>query len=580
MAVTNRSIKSSGGDNSDLADFESDINADEAIGDYWVGSVDEAYNADKVTINVSNANSAPHKITVGSSYRFTAHGNWPSCSGVEGTSARIEISSGNENCIEMTSPAWVVEWLMMSASGANSSGIFFDTGCNSTLRFCCIYDCSVYAVSADAGTLLLHNIFMWGNTSHVVMEGGTTNAYCCTTIGGTYAFRELSGTINIYGVMALGNTSSSFANCSGDYTVTTRNEYKGTHYHASVTATDWVSNVTGGSEDLHMVYSHAGFGDDWSATIGTTDIDGETTANSGDHVGADYPPLQSVSAGTESVVLDAPAVSIEAAAAGDANLDVSPVSLVLEAPACSISGAVSLDVSPVSVVLEAPACSISAATSLSVTPCEVVLEAPAATVTPGGVTLSVTPAEVVLDAPAVSVAASGGPQSLTVSTVSVVFEAPSVGVALASGPQSISCSPVSVVFEAPAVGISASVDLSVSPASVVLEGPAATVLAVRDLSVATKSITLEAPSVGISAAVTVSVTPVSVVFAGKAASISFSQTVTVATVSVVIETKAASISRAGSRELVRVILRVHDETVTARLHDETATLKVGGLAGG
>ena len=68
MAEIIKSIKSSGGDYTTLAAWEASISANPT--DDQTASIDEAFNAGTLTIDVANSNVVKFKITVAAAYRF------------------------------------------------------------------------------------------------------------------------------------------------------------------------------------------------------------------------------------------------------------------------------------------------------------------------------------------------------------------------------------------------------------------------------------------------------------------------------------------------------------------------------
>lgn len=564
MAVTEENI-GSGQTYSDIDVALADVDADPAIGDYWILTCVDATNySSGNAIDASNANNAPHQLLVDSSVEFTADSGWPTCADVEGTSARVVAA---DVCFYLDAHHWTLTGFLIS-SGANDAALELGGGdaSNWMIKRFCGYDSAQFAWGAGSGGATFGNCFTWNcgttNGAYLVSSSGAyMELYNCTHSGGVNGIKTAApaGSIKCYGVISLNTSGSCFlgqfgaASADADYCVsddnTANTALKCTNYKVAVTPTDWVENITGGSEDLHYVYSGASFGDDYSATIGTIDIDGDSGANQGDHVGADYP------------------------ATGDQALTATTISLVFDAPAASVAaGGVTLTASTISAVLNDPAASIAASNDLAASTISISLTAPAASITAGGVTLTASTISIVLNAPAGSISLIS-PQTLTATTISVVLNAPAGSIALTSGPQSVTASTISVVLNAPAAGISAAKTLAATVQSVVLAGPSASIEASAALAGMAVSVVLEAPAgTLLPGGVTLTASVASVVLNAPAAILTVPQALTATVVSVVLSAPAGSLSAFVTH--YRVVLEVTDRNPLIEAVDRNPLIEV------
>lgn len=286
MAEVVKSIQSSGGDYATLAAWEAAIPADQALADPWVAQFDEVMDGGIVTINVSNANSAPHKITAASGYRFNDGASWPAFNPGEG--ARI-VNDNSGNNVLVETPAIIIEWVEIDGAGHPRNGIRVNTGGSTcTARYLLMHD-SQYCLRAFSGDLLAHNCMVWpnrgtdSNGATVINSGPTLTVYNCTFYAATtYGVVQSAGTLNAYNNISVGSGSADYSGTiGGDYNLSSDTSAPGTTNWQSVAASTILESVTASSEDLHLKSSVNGTyeGGDYSGTIGSLDIDGDTRSD-------------------------------------------------------------------------------------------------------------------------------------------------------------------------------------------------------------------------------------------------------------------------------------------------------------
>jgi hypothetical protein len=142
-----------------------------------------------------------------------------------------------------------------------------------------------------SGTLSIHNSVIYGSPieAGIYCNGGTLEADNCTIVGNaTYGVVRTSGTVTLRNCYSGGNGTDAY---SGTMSLTTCAHDTATIFTGSAASiahsTTNFANVTGGSEDYHLVSGSAliGAGADLSGTF-TTDIDGTARSAPWD-IGAD-----------------------------------------------------------------------------------------------------------------------------------------------------------------------------------------------------------------------------------------------------------------------------------------------------
>lgn len=253
MASVTKVIKSSGGDYASLASWEAALSADPTSDQ--VASIEEAFDAGEVLINVSNANLRRLTITVAAAYRHYAQAGWPDMSSGASTAGRI-VSDGTTDtmCIQFaTSGRLFVEWLSIVEAQAGSRG---------------------YGVYANQGIVYLSNCVIEsfpGNAFYGAVLCDGASIYCTrvavpnSASGGsaTTGFRCLAGTLVTINCSAscdnpftqAGGTASAYGCIAQSGWAGTWGGDKNVSYDTTAPGTTtWKSqtNVFTSSTDLHL----------------------------------------------------------------------------------------------------------------------------------------------------------------------------------------------------------------------------------------------------------------------------------------------------------------------------------------
>lgn len=282
-----------GGDFLSYNAWEAAIGADGVGGE--TGSLDEKANgsAGTLRINVSNANNQDLLLTVGSGFRFNQEGSWPSCSAVEGVAGRITDTT--QDVIWLDTSNVILEYLEVahtSGSGSLEGVEFRANGVSGIVRYCMVHDIHRIGILLNHGSGgtagLVHHCFIYNTDDDGIRHGTntTSNVQNCTFLACAGNGIQLSSNnaaciLNADNVIVLDSTGSDFVKQASASWGTSGNNMSsdttapGTTTYKSVTSSNILDNVTGGSEDLHLKAANDGTYEG-STETGSIDIDGET----------------------------------------------------------------------------------------------------------------------------------------------------------------------------------------------------------------------------------------------------------------------------------------------------------------
>lgn len=277
-------IQTSGGDRTSFSDWESNIPANPT--EAYTGQLNEAMDGGAVTMNVSNSSAVDLTLTVVAAYRFYNQTGWPNCAAVEGLGGRIE-SAGGVNVVDILVDNVVVEWLDLSSTDSPivRTGTASITG---TARNCIIRDTptTTGAIISAAGTLLVHNCFIYSCLRGARVNGATLNMYNCTVFDcSAIGIYRQAGTLNAYNCISVGNAKDFSGTIGGNYNISSDATAPGANSFTNETASTILEDVGAGTEDLHWK-STTDREDYPGGSYGyTTDIDNETVTDG--YIGAD-----------------------------------------------------------------------------------------------------------------------------------------------------------------------------------------------------------------------------------------------------------------------------------------------------
>lgn len=281
-----------GGDYLTFTAWEAAISADPT--EEQVGSLDEKADASgsaNTTINVSNSNGVTIKLTAGASYRFDTDASWPELGGSIGANARID-NAGAAVALNLSTSDYIVEWLEISNSGNRCVRA---EGTDGIVRFCIGDGAAFFVEGYASGSVTVHHCMFIGAGSGTMLYNASgsssLNAYHCTGFDLTRGVWKNAGTCNAYNCVMLDCGVNCYQGSpGGDYNMSTDTTAPGTTTWKSVTASNVIEDTGAGTEDLHLLDAVDGSyeGGDYSATVGSLDIDGDAIS---DHdVGADEIP--------------------------------------------------------------------------------------------------------------------------------------------------------------------------------------------------------------------------------------------------------------------------------------------------
>lgn len=315
MAEVHKTINASGADYTTPALWEADIPADADVGDPWIGTFTGAITVAVFTWNVSNANNAPHKLTVNdASYH----------AGQKSTGAMIRDTGGV--AITISTPAIIIEKLRLentrnqpiisisSATATVQRNLFFKnstTGggttdqCRSSGAGTRTFRNNIFTI--DIGTPLRQLYCLTSGTNNIY-HNAFNNEDGVTSVD--YAISATTGaTANIYGNILAGTYATAEVQTGGtvnyDYNMTIRGAFAGTNgwdmTGLSIAATDIFTDSVAGDcriKSTFAAYSYINAGNNVS---GTVDVVGNYWIANVQNIGPwqDYPAAPAWTTGVE-----------------------------------------------------------------------------------------------------------------------------------------------------------------------------------------------------------------------------------------------------------------------------------------
>ncbi len=296
MAVVNKTIGAAG-DYTTAAGWEAAIPADQAQGDPWHGEVIDAANMGAMTVNVSNANAAPHRIWGDASVRFTTSTDWTTAGGakdLDAMAAGLDFAClcgafGGSTAIDCSTSDFVVQYLWVSNTSASSGRSVYarSGGIRMNVGYCIVSRPSATSdspirVADDDFTIHNSIIFEAVQGDGILVEGGNDNLVIVhvTRIEATEYNSTNTATHTIDNSIAVEpsapNHIDHLDNWTGDWNVSdgpsSKNE--GANSWSSQTPTDVLVSPTGSARDPTPVDTTY-VGADLSGTS-PTDIEGTT----------------------------------------------------------------------------------------------------------------------------------------------------------------------------------------------------------------------------------------------------------------------------------------------------------------